>query len=74
MNGLLILGFGVTVIDNATASLNVELFILKHCGSQRDTHVHIAICTEVAAATAVNAAFLRFKFVDDFHRAYFGCP
>src|SRR5690606_35863912 len=69
VHGLHELGLGVAVIDDTATRLNVKLAVLDHPGTQGDTHVHLAIGSEIPYAPGIDSALFRLKLVDDLHRA-----
>ena len=64
--------FGDGVGDDAGGGLCVQHAIFDDAGTDGDGKIHFAAEGQVAAGTAIDAAFDRFEFVDEFHGAHLG--
>src|SRR6185312_13869786 len=68
-HGLLPLGGGIGVVDDAGACLHVQAAVLDHRGTDRDGGVGVAPPADPADRAGVDVALVRFEFLDDLQRA-----
>src|SRR5690606_11935849 len=69
--GFFVFAFGVAVVNDPGASLEVGDAVFQHNGANDDAGIHVAGETDVAAAAAVGPAPHVLQFVDDLHRPNF---
>jgi len=69
----LVFRLGVGIGHNAGADVKMYVAIFANRCADGDAQLAFAIETEIAVATAVRPARDGFEFVNNFHRAEFGC-